>query len=156
MKLPINAFLQQAVPKKYRSLWAKGIWHVVIRRSNWGVQSAECTSHMLAGRLIFHRSGHGNFNVLQEKTRFVYIHASSLGKQDLAWHLHELYGLKKGMRWTFHWRVRWVNFSWTAPSRNRSGLRHKFLSPAPFNYILSSTSNKNNSSTLLRSLFFFF
>lgn len=34
----------------------------------------------------------------KKKTRFVYIHASSLGKQDLAWHLHELYGLKKGMR----------------------------------------------------------
>lgn len=34
----------------------------------------------------------------EKKTRFVYIHASSLGKQDLAWHLHELYGLKKGMR----------------------------------------------------------
>lgn len=31
----------------------------------------------------------------KKKTRFVYIHASSLGKQDLAWHLHELYGLKK-------------------------------------------------------------
>lgn len=50
-------------------LWVKEIRHVVIKCSNWGVQSAECTSHMHAGRLIFHRGGHGNFNVQQEKKR---------------------------------------------------------------------------------------
>lgn len=58
--------------------WAKDIWRVVIKCSNWGAQSAECTWHMHAGRLIFHRSGHGNFNVLQEKKNAVCLHSCEL------------------------------------------------------------------------------